>query len=106
MFARRIKLLPKRNFILLPKITQQKYKDKYIPALIFIRILIKMRNKVHWKPHFISRKTHEISDKKTKYGSFPYGEPLLRFWEEQMIIKHLEEAGVEINKPGNQPKKP
>jgi len=35
------------------------------------------------------------------YGSYPYGEPLLRFWEEQMIIKHLEEAGVELNEPGS-----
>lgn len=31
------------------------------------------------------------------YGSYPYGELLLRFWEEQMILKHLEEAGVELS---------
>ena len=24
------------------------------------------------------------------YGGFPYAEPLLRYWEEQMIRKHLE----------------
>jgi glyoxylase-like metal-dependent hydrolase (beta-lactamase superfamily II) len=35
------------------------------------------------------------------YGSYPYGKPLLSFWEEQMIIKHLQEVGIEINIPGN-----
>ena len=29
------------------------------------------------------------------YGSFPYAEPLLRYWEGQMIEKHLEQMEVE-----------
>jgi glyoxylase-like metal-dependent hydrolase (beta-lactamase superfamily II) len=29
------------------------------------------------------------------YGSFPYMEPLLRFWEAQMICKHLEQLEID-----------
>ena len=29
------------------------------------------------------------------YGSFPYMEPLLRFWEAQMISKHLEQLKID-----------
>jgi len=37
------------------------------------------------------------------YGSFPYMEPLLRFWEAQMIGKHLEqlEAASRVKRRGN-----
>ena len=37
------------------------------------------------------------------YGSFPYMEPLLRFWESQMISKHLEqlEADGRVRRHGN-----
>jgi glyoxylase-like metal-dependent hydrolase (beta-lactamase superfamily II) len=46
-------------------------------------------------------KTHDIKkivDAAPIYGSYPYGVMLLRFWEEQMIIKHLEEAGIEFHR--------
>ncbi|MFX1515193.1 MAG: MBL fold metallo-hydrolase [Promethearchaeota archaeon] len=33
----------------------------------------------------------ELVDKKPIYGDFPYAEPLLRYWETQMIKKHLVE---------------
>ncbi|MFX0096938.1 MAG: MBL fold metallo-hydrolase [Candidatus Hodarchaeota archaeon] len=29
------------------------------------------------------------------YGKFPYAEPLLRYWERQMIMKHLEQLKIE-----------
>jgi glyoxylase-like metal-dependent hydrolase (beta-lactamase superfamily II) len=54
-------------------------------------------------------KTHDIKkivDAAPVYGSYPYGEILLRFWEEEMIIKHLEEAGIEIKSRANQTSKP
>lgn len=37
------------------------------------------------------------------YGSFPYMEPLLRFWEAQMISKHLEQLEIEgrVKRKGN-----
>jgi len=37
------------------------------------------------------------------YGSFPYMEPLLRFWEAQMIGKHLEQLEIEgkVKRHGN-----
>ena len=37
------------------------------------------------------------------YGSFPYMEPLLRFWESQMISKHLEQLEIEgrVKRRGN-----
>ena len=36
-------------------------------------------------------KLDELVEKKPIYGEFPYAEPLLRYWETQMIKKHLEE---------------
>jgi glyoxylase-like metal-dependent hydrolase (beta-lactamase superfamily II) len=37
------------------------------------------------------------------YGSFPYMEPLLRFWEAQMISKHLEQLEFDgrVKRQGN-----
>ncbi|MFW9906281.1 MAG: MBL fold metallo-hydrolase [Candidatus Thorarchaeota archaeon] len=34
---------------------------------------------------------NQLVEEKPIYGEFPYTEPLLRYWEEQMIIKHLTE---------------
>ncbi|UCE13496.1 MAG: MBL fold metallo-hydrolase [Candidatus Heimdallarchaeota archaeon] len=42
----------------------------------------------------------QLVERKPIYGDFPYVEPLLRFWEEQMIRKHiaeLEERGELLN---------
>ncbi len=33
----------------------------------------------------------QLVERKPIYGEFPYAEPLLRFWEEQMIKKHIAE---------------
>ncbi|MFX0122363.1 MAG: MBL fold metallo-hydrolase [Candidatus Hodarchaeota archaeon] len=33
----------------------------------------------------------QLVENKPIYGEFPYAEPLLRYWEEQMIEKHLKE---------------
>jgi glyoxylase-like metal-dependent hydrolase (beta-lactamase superfamily II) len=52
-------------------------------------------------------KTHDIKkivDAAPIYGAYPYGEMLLRFWEKEMIIKHLVEAGIEIETQGTQTK--
>jgi hypothetical protein len=53
-----------------------------------------------------NRDINKLVDAAPIYGSYPYGEPLLRLWEEQMIIKHLEEAGVERNELDSRPRKP
>ncbi|MFX0015353.1 MAG: MBL fold metallo-hydrolase [Promethearchaeota archaeon] len=37
------------------------------------------------------RTLDQLVEKKPIYGEFPYAEPLLRYWEKQMIKKHLEE---------------
>jgi len=34
---------------------------------------------------------NQLVEEKPIYGEFPYAEPLLRYWEEQMIKKHLTE---------------
>jgi glyoxylase-like metal-dependent hydrolase (beta-lactamase superfamily II) len=33
----------------------------------------------------------QLAEQKPIYGAFPYAEPLLRYWESQMIKKHLEQ---------------
>jgi len=45
----------------------------------------------------------QVVDMAPIYGSFPYMEPLLRFWEAQMISKHLEQLEIEgrVKRRGN-----
>ncbi len=38
-----------------------------------------------------SKSINQLVEKAPIYGSFPYAEPLLRYWEHQMIKKHLKE---------------
>jgi glyoxylase-like metal-dependent hydrolase (beta-lactamase superfamily II) len=38
-----------------------------------------------------TRTLDQLVEEKPIYGEFPYAEPLLRYWEKQMIIKHLTE---------------
>ncbi len=38
----------------------------------------------------------QLVEKKPIYGEFPYAEPLLRYWEKQMIKKHLVEIEQKI----------
>ncbi|WP_455139811.1 MBL fold metallo-hydrolase [Candidatus Hodarchaeum mangrovi] len=37
------------------------------------------------------RSIRQLIEKKPIYGNFPYAEPLLRFWEGEMIKKHIKE---------------
>ncbi|MFX1598665.1 MAG: hypothetical protein ACFFC5_06340, partial [Promethearchaeota archaeon] len=49
------------------------------------------------------KEIEELVESAPIYGRFPYFEPLLRYFEEQMILKHLEqlEIGGRIKRNGN-----
>ncbi|MFX0208236.1 MAG: MBL fold metallo-hydrolase, partial [Candidatus Hodarchaeota archaeon] len=66
-------------------------KDIYKQIDAFYRKIDERTGKIHALFQSGAQTIEQLVEKKPIYGEFPYVKPLLRYWEKQMIKKHLAE---------------
>ncbi|MHA2225951.1 MAG: MBL fold metallo-hydrolase [Candidatus Hodarchaeales archaeon] len=61
----------------------------------FSQIIEKRSEKIQLLLQSGIQSPEQLTEMKPIYGKFPYAEPLLRYWEKQMILKHIQEIKAE-----------